>query len=618
MSGIVGLVNVDGKPIDRPLLARLSETMEFRGPDAQEIWSRGAVGFGHAMLHTTPESRRCRQPCSLDDRVWIVADARVDAQADLRRKLRAAGAECPPNASDAELILHAYRIWGEECVRHLVGDFAFAIWDARRETLFCARDHFGVKPFFYAHAGNGLVFANTLNCVRQHPQVGDDLNDLAIADFLLFGVKQDAAATAFAGIWRLPPAHCMSWSQGTLRVVRYWDFAVTQERRYADAGDYVAEFMEHLQAAVADRLRSDRIGVLMSGGLDSASIAVVAQSLLSMQHDEFDLRAYTCVFDRLFADEERQFAALTAQALGIPIQYLVADDYTLFERWETPALKLPEPADEPLAAVYIDQAAQMAARSRVALTGWDGDALLSIKENGAGGAVNRCVRFARAAWHDLSRGRWPRLDLRARVNRLFFGVPEAPFAPPEWLNPSLIEELDLPARWREVHARSDVCASGHQETYRILNSPLLTNLLENYDPGVTRIPVETRHPFLDIRVVEYVLSLPVSPWCIDKRLLRTAMRDRLPESIRHRPKTPLLGDPVIELLQRADRRWLDTFGESPALDRYVDSRVLRSVPDTRDPDKAWIDMRPLCLNRWLQQQTTRSRTTKYEDHYEVA
>jgi asparagine synthase (glutamine-hydrolysing) len=187
MSGIVGLLNLDGAPVDRDLLRGMTEFMAFRGPDAQESWVDGAVGFGHAMLRTTFEQEREQQPCSLDGEVWITADARIDGRSELKQKLAARGRADLKAATDVELILHAYHAWGRDCVAHLLGDFAFAIWDGRERALFCARDHFGVKPFYYAHIGDEVVFSNTLNAVRLHPAVPAELNELAIADFLLFG-----------------------------------------------------------------------------------------------------------------------------------------------------------------------------------------------------------------------------------------------------------------------------------------------------------------------------------------------------------------------------------------------------------------------------------------------
>jgi len=199
MSGICGIVHADGSPVDPELLRRLTDSLKFRGPDTQKIWHNGPVGFGHTLLRTTFESEHERQPASLDGEIWITADARIDGWAELKEKLAAAGERVSAHTTDDALILHAYRAWGEDCVNHLIGDFAFAIWDGPKQKLFCARDHFGVRPFFYARVGDGLVFSNTLNCVRLHPAVSDTLNDLSIADHLLFEFIQDPTATAFAG-----------------------------------------------------------------------------------------------------------------------------------------------------------------------------------------------------------------------------------------------------------------------------------------------------------------------------------------------------------------------------------------------------------------------------------
>ena len=203
MSGIAGILNLDGAPIDRTLLERLTNSLLFRGPDAQRTWFRGPVGFGHTLLQSTTESRDEQQPLSLDGNAWIVADARVDARRELMASLQSHGQQPLDGVPDAELILRAYQVWGQNCMHHLIGDFVFAIWDANRRRLFCARDQMGVKPFFYAHLGSLLVFSNTLECIRQHPAISSRLNDLSIADFLLFDLIQDPAATAFAEIRRL-------------------------------------------------------------------------------------------------------------------------------------------------------------------------------------------------------------------------------------------------------------------------------------------------------------------------------------------------------------------------------------------------------------------------------
>src|SRR5439155_12949958 len=177
LSSSVGIINLYGKQVNKKLLRQMTDFMAYRGPNAQHVWMNGHVGFGHTMLQTTFESEREQQPCSLDGKVCITADARVDGRDDLIRHLRSKGREIQSSVTDVELILHTYHVWDDDCVQHLIGDFAFAIWDGRQQRLFCARDHFGIKPFYYARLERCLIFSNTLNSIREHPAVSDALND---------------------------------------------------------------------------------------------------------------------------------------------------------------------------------------------------------------------------------------------------------------------------------------------------------------------------------------------------------------------------------------------------------------------------------------------------------
>src|SRR6266581_5778826 len=320
MSGIVGIVNLDGAPVNRALLRRMTDFMSFRGPDAQQTWVDGNVGFGHTLLRTTEESEREYQPFTLDGRVWIVADARVDAQDDLIGKLAARGEYIERGAADVELLLRAYRTWGEQCVDHLLGDFAFAVWDPSRRRLFCARDHLGVKPFFYAHVGETIVFSNTLDCVRQHPLVSDRLNDLAIADFLLWDLNDDPATTSFHDIQRIPPAHCAIGSGSGLHMSRYWTLPIDGPIYFKRSGDYPDRFKELLEMAVRDRLRTKKVAIFMSGGMDSSALAATACKILHNHSSSCEVHAFTSVIDG--SDQnERHYAGLVAERLEIPIHF---------------------------------------------------------------------------------------------------------------------------------------------------------------------------------------------------------------------------------------------------------------------------------------------------------
>lgn len=605
MSGLVGIVNCDGAPVDRDLLARLTASMAFRGPDRLECWSDGNIGFGHALLQTTAEAEPAVQPLTLGDGIWITADARIDDRAGLIERLKDDGNENLEYGSDAELILAAYRRWGENCPQFLLGDFAFAVWDSPRQRLFCARDHFGVKPFYYADTGKTLIFSNTLECIRQHPAVSNRLNDLAIADFLLFGHNPEPATTTFADIARLPPGHGLCWSATGLKLARYWSLRVSQETRYATVDQYIERFKELLIDAVDDRLRAPRVAIYMSGGLDSPALAAAACRWAGASTARSELKTYCLVYDRM-PDDERYYSSIAAESLAIPIDHMPVDDYALFERSGEPEIRRPEPFDWPLVALNRDSLSRVAAHGRVVLYGEDPDALLApsslfnlLRWTDPWRAARDIGSFA------VKRRRWPPLGLGLRAKLTWLaghGRSKSPFPPyPPWLNPSLARRYQLPDRWRnrpQIVAPEDGMI--RPEAHRRLASPLWQRLFEFNDPGATRIAVEHRYPYLDLRLVSFMLSLPTFPWCIDKYLLRAALDGRFPASISERPKTPLACDPYREPLQRPEAKWLDGFAAVQRLDEYV---IREKVPpvtgSSYDANQSWLHLRPLILNEWL-------------------
>ena len=599
MSGIAGIVLPAGRAVDAAMLRRMAASMEYRGPDASDIWMDGPVGFAHTLLGTTDPTPE-PQPATLDGRVWITADARVDGRADLVRKLEAAGRTNVSPSDDARLILHAYHAWGEHCVDHLLGDFAFAIWDHRSRRLFCARDHFGVKPFFYAEIEGGLVFSNTLDCLRLHPAVGSALNELSIADFLLFGCNHDTSATAFARIRRLSPAHALSGAAAAPRVRRYWALPTDGRLRYRRSGDYVEHFSALLRAAVEDRIRDSRPAVWLSGGMDSTAIAVTAQRFLAARGAPFELSAYTVVYQSMFDDQEGRHAEIAARAIGISTRCLPADHGLPFDGWEQRQVATPEPIDDPYHLLRTRQLQEVAAGSRVALSGDGGDEVfwrsyvldligrVPLRELTAD--LVRCVLVHR---------RRPAAGIRATL-ATWRRRGAAQAAMPGWLNAEFTSRHDLGQRFAQAASGSAVGRHPlRAEAQRRLSSPLLHSFLEGHDPGITRVALEHRWPFLDVRLVSFLLSIPPVPWCVDKLLPRLAMRGSLPEPLLRRSKSPLPGEPVRMHLRTSDWSWVDRFEAAPELSRFINRRALPPVASAAVAPDPWVDLRPLCLNYWL-------------------
>jgi|SRR5579863_469661 len=597
MSGIVGLVQFDGSPVKAELLCKLTDSLIFRGPDAQQTWIKDNVGFAHTLFKTTEESERDSQPLTLDGRTWIVADARIDAREDLFAALNAAGELTGESCwTDAELILRAYRVWGLNCVERLLGDFAFGIWDDSKKRLFCARDHMGVKPFYYAQLGCSVIFSNTLDSIRQHSRVSEKLNDLAIADFLLFGFNQEPATSSFAEIRRIPPAHCATWSRDDFSIRRYWSMPIEEPLFYTQADDYVAHFHDLLRKCVADRLRTRQIWVFMSGGIDSSTLASAAHELLSGRDAPFDLRALTKTDS--FVPEEGDYAQAAAHRLGIPILYRRWTEGTNLE-WERIQFFSPEPCPNAWLIPAENQFWEgLKHYSRVFFYGEGPDNALhcdwapylsSLVSHRNYGALSRAV-FATL----FSERRPPFCARILNMIRPSGSASRGGLHYPEWLNRSLESRLSLRHRWSTVQSGSLLKHPWRPRGYASLENPLWQTTFENFDVGAASNSHEMRYPFVDIRMLRFLLSVPALPWCRSKRLLRVAMRNKLPDQILRRRKTATESSKVFKYLEDFCQLPL-----VPAIDlaNYVNvDRVPRAICS----DNTESNLRVRSLNHWLQ------------------
>nr|UXE45951.1 hypothetical protein Hi04_10k_c5461_00034 [uncultured bacterium] len=600
MSGIAGIVSLDGSPVDGRLLARMTESLRFRGPDGQGLHAIGNVGLAHSLLKTFEDCGADQQPFTLDGRRFIVADARIDARHELTTALRDRGQTTGEKAGDAELILRAYSTWGEDCVTHLLGDFTFAIWDSDERRLFCARDQLGVKPFYYAHRGQTVVFSNTLECVRMHPTVSKELNDHAVADFLLFGSNQDVATTTFCDVFRLPPAHSVSWASGAIRRRCYWTLPIDEPLSFRRTIDYTERFMDLLRTAVSDRLRTRRVAVFMSGGLDSPTLAAVAVGLLRSRSTDVAVHAMTSVYNRLVPDTERYYAGLVASHLNIPIHFNVRDDETSIADWDRVNVRTPEPVDNPPAFVAGTEFLKTyATDARVFLYGEGPDNALRYEWRPYLShlvAKRRATTLVRALSSDLMMH--PRVPLwsllresagrrrqRQRWQESF----------PGWLNEDFIERCGCRERWNV--SRNPVLSPHplRPDGYAGFDAARWQPLFEDCDIQGALGNVEIRHPFLDLRLLQFMLALPAMPWCRNKLIIRQSMKTELPAAVVRRKKARVGGSPDFV---RAQVSGLPKLVPAPTLSRYVNTGKVPLAAETVVELRALL--RPLGLNYWLQ------------------
>jgi len=606
VSGIAGIVRFDGRPVEQAELQALAARLGLPGGAAPELRLLGPAGFALASLDVDGLGAQSLAAADAPG-PFVLCDARLDARGGLASRLRSAGRDgSMAQSADDVLIVAAWNAWGARCTKELLGDFAFALWDPGKSQLFCARDPFGVKPFYYACRGKELIFSNALECLRGHPSVSDELDEPAIADFLLVGhgLRQDASA--YRDIARLAPGHALTWNaQRGLRVERWFDLPLEEPFHGRSQEDYLEEFRALLRVAVADRLRGSRAAISMSGGLDSTSVAAAARDVLAERGGPCELQAFTVATTRLLAaDDEDRYARLAVDHLGIPLTVIQIDHY-ISAPYATNARNAPEPVDASAFDLLGGYAAMREWPPQPVLTGQGGDVGFFHEWDYATGYLREGRWLALAhdvARHVRLRGRIPPLYLRTRLRRAL-GKARHQLPPfPPWLRPELVERHALRARFEASYREPPRSGAARSGAHWRAGLPMWTVLFEQADPAVTGLPLELRHPYFDLRLLKFLLRLPELPWCMDKTLLRLALRGVLPEAVRTRPKAPLPGFPEYEALRGRGIPAADPLLAVSALARFVDVARLRELAGQYDklrPDEIELVLRPLGLAAWL-------------------
>jgi len=602
MSGFAGVVSADGAIPERRVLKQMSAKLAFRGPDATQVSTQEGAGFCFTLLRTGPAPQAAAQPCSLDGRVWLLGDVRLDGREELHRLLEEQGESIPTEVSDEDLILYAWRQWGEASFERLIGDFAFAIWDGTARKLWCVRDLLGIRPFFYAQTGKQLLFSNMLEVLRVDPQVSAALDPRFVGDFLLQGLSQDGVRTAFRDIRRLPQGHFLKFFAGDVRVYRYAALAVEEPLQLKPA-EYAEQFRGLLEQAVRERLPPGPAAIYMSGGLDSTSVAAHAARIAKEGGYGLELRAYTVDFLPLFEDDEASYASRAAQHLGIPWEVHSIGSATPFASWDTENLQEPEPSHEAFLLPDLELCRLVSARARIVLSGDGGDDVLTGQAWPYLKYLLRRRRFGAIAkafgGYVLKNGRIPPLHggFRTRL-KWWMRRSGAMEGYPGWLNVNFERQQNLRDRWVELQKLQQATHPLHPVAHASLNSPYWAYILEEGDAAWTGVPLERRAPFLDLRLVRFLLRVPPVPGCMEKQLVREAMRGVLPDEVVFRKKTPLRREP-FEVFTK-ERDWRPRVPQpTERLREFVDWDKVNATLQNGLGSSLWADTRPISLDHWL-------------------
>lgn len=540
MSAFAVIFERSNTPVKAGVLERVMNRLQHRGPDGSDLLLLDRIQMGHWHFWTTPEDVGERQPLALTGLPFtIVFDGRIDNRSDLISALALSvdGREL----SDAALVIHAYGRWQERCVEHFVGEFAFVLFDSSRNELICARDPLGDRTLYYAFDASSMIIASEPWAVAGAFDEPPSVNENVIALHFSMKVPEDGCSF-FKGIRELLPAQALKVDCSNERYWFYWQADLSARIRYRSDSDYAEHFRSLLEESVRCRLRSNTsVGVMMSGGLDSTSVACLAARMLA----PLQLTTISYVFDELTVCDERQYIETVIQQWGIRSLQIPCDDAWPFKDLDLFPANQNHPAWNPFRTIN-ERVYQCANREglRVLLTGLFGDYLYAgakywfadlLMDGRIRDALSHLeIRVRSSGWRSV----WDEGLLQKAARKLINTFPGGARlrrndAAPSWLTPF--------AGGQVQEGKSEL-SRPHRHNVSMLS---LGNAQGSSSEVfyTSRHSMELRHPYRDRRLIEFVLALPAYQLFHDstmKYILRNAMQGILPEAIRARKQPTFL------------------------------------------------------------------------------
>jgi asparagine synthase (glutamine-hydrolysing) len=569
MCGIAGFVSSlrDGDAV----LRRMTAAIAHRGPDDSGFWSDGTAFLGHRRLSIIDLAAGHQPMTNEDGSLWITYNGEIFNHAALRPDLERAGHRYGTRC-DTETILHAYEEYGEGCVERFRGMFAFAIWNSHTQTLFCARDRLGIKPFYYYWDGRLFAFASEIKALLEHPAITAQFEEDLFPEYLAFGYTSDER-TLFRGIRKLMPGHVLTLTGGKLVIRQYWDVPAPGEPERRDDASWIAECRQRLEETVRMRLMSDvPLGMFLSGGVDSSAIAALIKRMAPGPVETFS------VGYREEPYSELGYAGQVARAIGTDHHEIVVGMDDFFNALPRLIWHEDEPITWPSSVSLYFVSKLASKRVKVVLTGEGSDELFAGYARYRTYALNRqwgrayelLPAFLRRRIRDgVAATRLLSGDARRKLQHTFLG-----------------RDADLESLYLDNFYSAFPAAGASAYTnflrywnidrpYSLLQRMLyadqktyLVELLMKQDQMSMATSIESRVPFLDHPFVEFAARVPDRlKICggAQKYIFKRAVEGLLPRDIVYRKKmgfpTPL-------------RQWLREPKAAPLLDALTDRNGL--------------------------------------------
>ena len=587
MCGIAGLVYEGVEAEARAAVRRMVQLQHHRGPDGEGFYDSNGVSLGHCRLSVIDLTEAGHQPMAdPEGRYWITYNGEIYNYLELGAELRDLGFRFK-GQSDTEILLAAFCQWGEKCLDRLRGMFAFAIWDERTKRLFAARDRLGIKPFHYwVDGGRRLAFASELKALLEFlPQRSANLQ-LAREFIAWNALDHEAADTMVATVKRLPPGHAMVWQKSVgLQLWPYWQVSVSEELETAPErkAELIEEFRLRFQETVALHLRSDvAVGTCLSGGLDSSAITCMVNEELHRRgvSGKGLLHTFSACFDDPRLDERRYIESV-ATSTGCKTHFVFPTGERMSEDIDRWLWHLDEPVGS--CSAYAQYCVARLAREEGIKVLLDGQ--------GADEQLAGYRKYILAYLRQLLKSR--RFVLAMRQAIAFFGSPEilrtSRLVDGRRYLFGSVPEFDRLQRGKFHTARPAMLQIGNSLGRRLevdITRHSLPILLREEDRSTMAFGIESRVPFLDHRLVEWLGTLPADMRLSDgwtKCILRDGLAGVLPELVRRRKSKLGFETPETAWLKGPLATWLrDTLHAPRFLADLVDLAGVRRLLDHRD------------------------------------
>jgi asparagine synthase (glutamine-hydrolysing) len=652
MCGIFGVWNTKRAPLEFASLPDALRSIRHRGPDdegyllldtetgnaeacsgpdsrpdlplpriEQKFDARFDLAFGFRRLSILDLSPAGHQPMgTADGSLWVVLNGEIYNYIELRAELRAKGYVFR-SQTDTEVVLNAYREWGMDCLQRFNGMWGFAIFDLKKRRLFCARDRFGIKPFYYIFDRERFVFGSEIKALLTYAKIERKPNDPLVYDYLAYGHLDHTDETFFQNVRQLPAAHFLLLEGNELNIRRYWDIDPSQ--KLSPGAEAVNQFSELFEDAVRIHLRSDvTIGSCLSGGLDSSSIVCVANKLLFADHvvPAELIGAQQKTFSSCFEDprfDERKHIEEILTVTSAESNYTFPTAQGLME--DLPHLIWHQ--DEPFGSTSIYaqwRVMKLAAERgvRVMLDGQGGDELLAGYHpyfDTYWGTLLGTGRLSLllnewSAYHRL----YGASPMRLLQHTLFAVTPDSIRRAVRAKRSAPGIHPEFAAQFRQRHPQENTAFTGNRFAKRLHQEISRTNLpglLHYEDRNSMAHSIEARVPFLDYRLVEFAFSLPDEEKIRDgstKAVLRNSMKGVLPEKIRTRTDKMGFVTPERVWLSTELKGWLEDTVQSASFKsrEYFDhpqvERLVR-LHQSGEKDLGFSLWRWLNLELWMRQ-----------------